>query len=63
MVSMTQMELVDHTPATIAIEETGNVVEETSEWTQECDSMKRVKVRTLLLQCFLSPFLIYGQGV
>ena len=41
------IELVDHNPGTITIEEAGNVVEETNDWIQECDSMKRVKVCNL----------------
>ncbi|KAJ3558761.1 hypothetical protein NP233_g11438 [Leucocoprinus birnbaumii] len=42
------IELVEHAPGTISLEEAGNVVEETSEWIQEGDQMKRVKVRPLV---------------
>lgn len=40
----TAIELVEHTPGTIAIEEAVGVTEEVGEWVQEGDQMKRVKV-------------------
>lgn len=49
------IELVEHAPGTIAIEEAVNVAEETSEWVQDGDQMKRVKVSLLFhLSCATS---------
>ncbi|KXN89450.1 hypothetical protein AN958_05612 [Leucoagaricus sp. SymC.cos] len=42
------IELVGHAPGTIAIEEAVGVAEETGEWVQEGDQMKRVKVYELI---------------
>lgn len=42
------IELVEHAPGTITIEEATNA-EEANEWVQEGDQMKRVKVRLLFL--------------
>jgi protein phosphatase-4 regulatory subunit 3 len=39
------IELVEHAPGTIAIEEAANLAEDSGEWVQEGDQMKRVKVR------------------
>jgi protein phosphatase-4 regulatory subunit 3 len=41
------IELAEHTPGTIAIEEAVGVTEEVGEWVQEGDQMKRVKVCSL----------------
>jgi protein phosphatase-4 regulatory subunit 3 len=52
------IELVQHAPGTISIEEAAvNVAEETGDWVQEGDQMKRVKVRPLLTLEFLLSFL------
>ncbi|EKM79939.1 hypothetical protein AGABI1DRAFT_72653 [Agaricus bisporus var. burnettii JB137-S8] len=44
----TAIELVEHTPGTIAIEEAVGVTEDVGEWVQEGDQMKRVKVYELI---------------
>lgn len=50
----TAIELVEHTPGTIAIEEAVGVTEDVGEWVQEGDQMKRVKV-CLPFVCRLIP--------
>lgn len=54
------IELVEHTPGTIAIEEAVGMSEEASEWVQEGDQMKRVKVRLFLLPYITTPICLWN---